>query len=121
MLYILDHRLKAQNVPHDKCCKGMIAIIDAVLVRNVFRNSFCFSVIADVSRALFARRFLKELFRPQEAYNMRQVRAVSFLYLQIVRTILLHVYVSRSRFSIRLPTLQLFGLMLFQWASCLIS
>lgn len=78
MLYILDHRLKAQNVPQDKCCRGIVDLFSShTFFFFVFLNSLMlYAVISDVSRALFASRFLKELFRPQEAYNMRQVRAV---------------------------------------------
>jgi hypothetical protein len=54
MVYILQQRLRAQEIPSDKSKK----------------------VLVDVLRAMFARDFLEELFRPQDLYRSKEVRAV---------------------------------------------
>lgn len=54
MIYILQQRIKAQEIPADKARK----------------------VIADVLKAMFAPTFIDELFRPQELYRFRDTRTV---------------------------------------------
>ena len=54
MIYILQQRIKAQEIPTDKARK----------------------VIADVLKAMFSPTFIDELFRPQELYRYRDTRAV---------------------------------------------
>ncbi|KAJ8273421.1 hypothetical protein GJAV_G00101430 [Gymnothorax javanicus] len=54
MLYILDQRLQAQNVPVDKAKK----------------------VMNDIITTMFNRKFLDELLRPQEVYSNKALRAL---------------------------------------------
>eukprot|EP00744_Colponema_vietnamica_P003528 GILI01005396.1.p1 GENE.GILI01005396.1~~GILI01005396.1.p1 ORF type:complete len:390 (-),score=88.93 GILI01005396.1:77-1162(-) len=54
MLYILDQRLKAQNIPSDKSSK----------------------VLQDVIRTMFDSRFLGELFKPQPVYSNQSIRQI---------------------------------------------
>ncbi|XP_067010652.2 protein OSCP1 [Anabrus simplex] len=52
MMYILDQRLTAQNIPKDKALK----------------------VMNDIGGIMFNERFLRELFKPLEAYNKLALR-----------------------------------------------
>uniref|UniRef100_A0A8D1NIW8 Protein OSCP1 n=1 Tax=Sus scrofa TaxID=9823 RepID=A0A8D1NIW8_PIG len=54
MLYILDHRLRAQNIPGDKARK----------------------VLNDIISTMFNRKFIEELFKPQELYSKKALRTV---------------------------------------------
>ncbi|XP_023677013.1 protein OSCP1 isoform X2 [Paramormyrops kingsleyae] len=54
MLYILDQRLRAQNIPSDKARK----------------------VMNDIITTMFNKKFLEELFKPQELYSKRALRTV---------------------------------------------
>ncbi|KPP61089.1 protein OSCP1-like, partial [Scleropages formosus] len=54
MLYILDQRLQAQNVPTEKTSK----------------------VMNDIICTLFSKPFMEELFKPQDMYSKRTQRAV---------------------------------------------
>ncbi|XP_066288718.1 protein OSCP1-like [Branchiostoma lanceolatum] len=54
MMYILDQRLRAQNIPPDKAKK----------------------VLHDIVGTMFNRRFMDELFKPQEAYSKKAMRTV---------------------------------------------
>uniref|UniRef100_G3X0X4 Organic solute carrier partner 1 n=1 Tax=Sarcophilus harrisii TaxID=9305 RepID=G3X0X4_SARHA len=54
MLYILDQRLRAQNVPTDKARK----------------------VMNDLISTMFNKKFLEELFKPQELYSKKALRTV---------------------------------------------
>jgi len=54
MVYILDQRLRAQNIPYEKASK----------------------VIHDIIGTMFHQRFLEELFKPQEVYTKRALRLV---------------------------------------------
>jgi hypothetical protein len=47
MMYILNQRLQAQNIPHEKAVK----------------------VLGDVIRTMFTPQFIEELFKPQEMYT----------------------------------------------------
>uniref|UniRef100_A0A8C7AZE0 Organic solute carrier partner 1 n=1 Tax=Neovison vison TaxID=452646 RepID=A0A8C7AZE0_NEOVI len=54
MLYILDQRLRAQNIPADKARK----------------------VLNDIISTMFNRKFMEELFKPQELYSKKALRTV---------------------------------------------
>uniref|UniRef100_A0A8C3W7Q6 Organic solute carrier partner 1 n=1 Tax=Catagonus wagneri TaxID=51154 RepID=A0A8C3W7Q6_9CETA len=54
MLYILDHRLRAQNIPGDKARK----------------------VLNDIISTMFNQKFIEELFKPQELYSKKALRTV---------------------------------------------
>uniref|UniRef100_A0A665T9B8 Organic solute carrier partner 1 n=1 Tax=Echeneis naucrates TaxID=173247 RepID=A0A665T9B8_ECHNA len=54
MLYILDQRLRAQNIPSDKARK----------------------VMNDIITTMFNKKFLEELFKPQELYSKKALRTV---------------------------------------------
>ncbi|XP_033635989.1 protein OSCP1-like [Asterias rubens] len=54
MLYILDQRLRAQNIPGDKSKK----------------------VMNDIISTMFNQRFMENLFRPQEIYSKKGMRTV---------------------------------------------
>lgn len=54
MLYILDQRLRAQNIPDDKARK----------------------VMHDIIGTMFNRRFMEELFKPQDIYSRKAMRTV---------------------------------------------
>ncbi|KAL4657562.1 protein OSCP1 isoform X2 [Arapaima gigas] len=54
MLYILDQRLRAQNIPSDKAKK----------------------VMNDIITTMFNKKFLEELFKPQELYSKKALRTV---------------------------------------------
>ncbi|XP_013416760.1 protein OSCP1-like [Lingula anatina] len=54
MMYILDQRLRAQNIPQDKAAK----------------------VLHDIIATMFNKRFMEELFKPQELYSRKAMRTV---------------------------------------------
>ncbi|XP_068822364.1 protein OSCP1 isoform X2 [Capricornis sumatraensis] len=54
MLYILDQRLRAQNIPGDKARK----------------------VMNDIISTMFNQKFMEELFKPQELYSKKALRTV---------------------------------------------
>jgi hypothetical protein len=54
MIYILEQRLHAQKVPHDKRTK----------------------VLVDVVKTMYSRRFVTELFKPQKVYSNGQTRQI---------------------------------------------
>ncbi|XP_012929743.1 protein OSCP1 isoform X2 [Heterocephalus glaber] len=54
MLYILDQRLRAQNIPGDKARK----------------------VLNDIIMTMFNRKFMEELFKPQELYSKKALRTI---------------------------------------------
>lgn len=54
MLYILDQRLRVQNIPGDKARK----------------------VLNDIISTMFNRKFMEELFKPQELYSKKALRTV---------------------------------------------
>lgn len=54
MLYVLDQRLRAQNIPGDKARK----------------------VLNDIISTMFNRKFTEELFKPQELYSKKALRTV---------------------------------------------
>nr|XP_061789701.1 protein OSCP1-like isoform X2 [Nerophis lumbriciformis] len=64
MLYILDQRLRAQNIPVDKAKKaGWIKVEN-----RKFMN--------DIITTMFNKKFLEELFKPQELYSKKALRTV---------------------------------------------
>ncbi|KAF5910331.1 hypothetical protein HPG69_014563 [Diceros bicornis minor] len=64
MLYILDQRLRAQNVPGDKARKDEWTEMDRGRVLN------------DIISTMFNRKFMEELFKPQELYSKKALRTV---------------------------------------------
>ncbi|XP_001510354.3 protein OSCP1 [Ornithorhynchus anatinus] len=54
MLYILDQRLRAQNIPADKARK----------------------VMNDIITTMFNKKFMEELFKPQELYSKKALRTI---------------------------------------------
>lgn len=54
MMYILDQRLRAQNIPDEKAKK----------------------VMYDITSTMFNTRFMEELFKPQEIYSKKAMRTV---------------------------------------------
>ncbi|XP_020951611.1 protein OSCP1 isoform X1 [Sus scrofa] len=64
MLYILDHRLRAQNIPGDKARKDEWTEVDRKRVLN------------DIISTMFNRKFIEELFKPQELYSKKALRTV---------------------------------------------
>ncbi|XP_029928584.1 protein OSCP1 isoform X1 [Myripristis murdjan] len=68
MLYILDQRLRAQNIPADKAKKDPVVAdwIEADRRR----------VMNDIITTMFNKKFLEELFKPQELYSKKALRTV---------------------------------------------
>ncbi|KAG3282761.1 protein OSCP1 isoform X2 [Ictidomys tridecemlineatus] len=64
MLYILDQRLRAQNIPGDKARKDEWTEVDRKRVLN------------DIISTMFNRKFMEELFKPQELYSKKALRTV---------------------------------------------
>ncbi|XP_074653497.1 protein OSCP1-like [Tubulanus polymorphus] len=54
MMYILDQRLRAQNIPGEKATR----------------------VMHDIVSTMFSKRFMEELFKPQELYSKKALRTV---------------------------------------------
>ena len=54
MLYILEQRLQAQNIPQDKCHKDL----------------------QDVISSMISSKFIEELFKPQDIYSSLSVRQI---------------------------------------------
>lgn len=54
MLYILDQRLRAQEIGHDRSSK----------------------VLQDVVKTMLSKKFVEELFRAQEMYSMQSTRQI---------------------------------------------
>ncbi|KAM6909880.1 protein OSCP1 isoform 1-T1 [Xenentodon cancila] len=68
MLYILDQRLRAQNIPADKAKK--VSTIAAWIEEDRKR------VMNDIITTMFNKKFLEELFKPQELYSKKALRTV---------------------------------------------
>nr|XP_015204144.1 PREDICTED: protein OSCP1 isoform X1 [Lepisosteus oculatus] len=64
MLYILDQRLRAQNIPADKAKKADWTDGDRKRVMN------------DIITTMFNKKFMEELFKPQELYSKKALRTV---------------------------------------------
>ncbi|XP_012294850.1 protein OSCP1 isoform X2 [Aotus nancymaae] len=64
MLYILDQRLRAQNIPGDKARKDEWTEVDRKRVLN------------DIISTMFNRKFMEELFKPQELYSKKALRTI---------------------------------------------
>eukprot|EP00955_Chlamydomonas_euryale_P004363 46101-Chlamydomonas_euryale.AAC.1 len=54
MVYILDQRLKAQSIPHDKACR----------------------VLSDVMHTMFDATFVEKMFAPQGLYSLTSTRKI---------------------------------------------
>ncbi|XP_047013189.1 protein OSCP1 isoform X1 [Ictalurus punctatus] len=67
MLYILDQRLRAQNIPTDKAKKATVA---GWIEEDRKR------VMNDIITTMFNKKFLEELFKPQELYSKKALRTV---------------------------------------------
>ncbi|XP_029805513.1 protein OSCP1 isoform X2 [Suricata suricatta] len=64
MLYILDQRLRAQNIPGNKARKDEWTEVDRKRVLN------------DIISTMFNQKFMEELFKPQELYSKKALRTV---------------------------------------------
>ncbi|XP_074236629.1 protein OSCP1 isoform X3 [Saimiri boliviensis] len=64
MLYILDQRLRAQNIPGDKARRDEWTELDRKRVLN------------DIISTMFNRKFMEELFKPQELYSKKALRTI---------------------------------------------
>ncbi|XP_067867140.1 protein OSCP1 [Heterodontus francisci] len=64
MLYILDQRLRAQNIPSDKAKKDDWPETDRQRVMN------------DIISTMFNKKFMEELFKSQELYSKKALRTV---------------------------------------------
>ncbi|XP_051027837.1 protein OSCP1 isoform X1 [Acomys russatus] len=64
MLYVLDQRLRAQNIPGDKARRDEWTEVDRKRVLN------------DIISTMFNRKFIEELFKPQELYSKKALRTV---------------------------------------------
>ncbi|XP_077337806.1 protein OSCP1 isoform X1 [Lithobates pipiens] len=64
MLYILDQRLRAQNIPPDKAKKDDWTDEERKRVMN------------DIITTMFNKKFMEELFKPQELYSKKALRTV---------------------------------------------
>ncbi|GAB5574875.1 protein OSCP1 isoform X2 [Prionailurus iriomotensis] len=69
MLYILDQRLRAQNIPGDKARKENEGLKDS-------RETTQHPVLHDIISTMFNRKFMEELFKPQELYSKKALRTV---------------------------------------------
>ncbi|NWR96977.1 OSCP1 protein, partial [Motacilla alba] len=65
MLYILDQRLRAQSIPGEKARKGERCAPD-----------FVSAVMNDIISTMFNKKFMEELFKPQELYSKKALRTV---------------------------------------------
>ncbi|XP_056141717.1 protein OSCP1 isoform X1 [Lampris incognitus] len=68
MLYILDQRLRAQNIPADKAKK--VSTVADWIEKDRRR------VMNDIITTMFNKKFLEELFKPQELYSKKALRTV---------------------------------------------
>ncbi|XP_053737002.1 protein OSCP1 isoform X1 [Synchiropus splendidus] len=68
MLYILDQRLRAQNIPADKAKK----VSNSAAWKEDDRRR----VMNDIITTMFNKKFLEELFKPQELYSKKALRTV---------------------------------------------
>ncbi|NXL18191.1 OSCP1 protein, partial [Setophaga kirtlandii] len=64
MLYILDQRLRAQSIPGEKARKDEWTDVDRKRVMN------------DIISTMFNRKFMEELFKPQDLYSKKALRTV---------------------------------------------
>ncbi|NXD16770.1 OSCP1 protein, partial [Nothocercus nigrocapillus] len=64
MLYILDQRLRAQSIPGEKARKDEWTDVDRKRVMN------------DIITTMFNKKFMEELFKPQELYSKKALRTV---------------------------------------------
>ncbi|KAM7099007.1 protein OSCP1 isoform 3-T3 [Molossus nigricans] len=64
MLYILDQRLRAQNIPGDKARRDEWTEVDRK------------RVLHDIILTMFNKNFIEELFKPQELYTKKALRTI---------------------------------------------
>ncbi|XP_015504485.1 protein OSCP1 isoform X5 [Parus major] len=64
MLYILDQRLRAQSIPGEKARKDEWTDVDRKRVMN------------DIITTMFNKKFMEELFKPQDLYSKKALRTV---------------------------------------------
>ncbi|XP_066125729.1 protein OSCP1 isoform X1 [Saccopteryx bilineata] len=64
MLYILDQRLRAQNIPGDKARRDEWTEVDRK------------RVLHDIILTMFNKTFIEELFKPQELYSKKALRTI---------------------------------------------
>ncbi|XP_044275398.1 protein OSCP1 isoform X3 [Varanus komodoensis] len=64
MLYIVDQRLRAQSIPGDKARQDAWTDVDRRRVMN------------DIIGGIFNKKFVDELFKPQELYSRKALRSV---------------------------------------------
>ncbi|XP_045046775.2 protein OSCP1 isoform X3 [Desmodus rotundus] len=64
MLYILDQRLRAQNIPGDKARRDEWTEVDRE------------RVLHDIISTMFNKNFIEELFKPQELYSKKALRTI---------------------------------------------
>ncbi|XP_028595038.2 protein OSCP1 isoform X1 [Podarcis muralis] len=64
MLYIVDQRLRAQSIPGDKARQDEWTDVDRRRVMN------------DIIGGIFNKKFMDELFKPQELYSRKALRTV---------------------------------------------
>ncbi|NXN91726.1 OSCP1 protein, partial [Rhinopomastus cyanomelas] len=64
MLFILDQRLRAQSIPGEKARKDEWTDVDRKRVMN------------DIISTMFNKKFMEELFKPQELYSKKALRTV---------------------------------------------
>ncbi|XP_062476743.1 protein OSCP1 isoform X2 [Pezoporus occidentalis] len=90
MLYILDQRLRAQSIPGEKARKGKHSCQSSQLSVSKFsvwnkscavseaktQRLFVFAVMNDIITTMFNKKFMEELFKPQELYSKKALRTV---------------------------------------------
>ena len=72
MIYILDQRLKAQNVNHSKSSKG----VQKTYFTLFFLIFSIHAVVQDIVGQMFDPKCIRELFRPQKAFTIKSLRVV---------------------------------------------
>lgn len=90
MVYILEQRLRAQNIPGDKSRKGGSTTAAVPLwrgcalrdVRDHATPARCRppppppAVLSDVVKTMYSKKFIAELFKPQPLYSNRSTRQI---------------------------------------------
>ena len=79
MIYILDQRLKAQNVSQSKSEKGMFSPTSPVVCFDLCK--FCASknecaVVQDIVGQMFDVKCVKELFHPQKVLSTSSLKVI---------------------------------------------
>ena len=77
MVYILEQRLHAQNVPVDKSKRGRRRPIPGSAMRaRLTVVHAARAVLQDVIRTMYNPKFLTELFRSQDVYSLASTRQI---------------------------------------------